>query len=208
MITDTYADDYPLIQDFLLCPTPKQWLDTACQNKELLLIDHAHCELKAASTALKLIFNYPKYQNLCIELSKLAREELLHFEKVMEILIKRQISFKHITASRYASSLLKHARTSEPDKAVDVLIIGAIIEARSCERFLALLPLLDEELALFYKSLVKSEARHFVTYLDFAKSISKSDISEHIKRLLQAEKKLILQNDEEFRFHSGVMASI
>lgn len=206
MISDPQANDYPHINEFLLCPTPNAWLEQAKLDLELLLLDHAHCELKAASTALKLIFNYPKYQTLCIELSKLAREELLHFEKVMEILLERNIEFKHLSASKYASSLLKHARASEPDKAVDALIIGAIIEARSCERFLALIPLLDDKLAAFYKSLVKSEARHFTTYLDFAKNINQTDISPHVERLLQAEKKLILGSDPCFRFHSGVPA--
>ncbi len=114
------------------------------------------------------------------------------------------MAYRHISASKYASSLLKHARNSEPDKAIDVLIIGAIIEARSCERFLTLLPLLDDELAAFYKSLVRSEARHFLTYLEFATTISPTDITAHISRLLQAEKALILGEDPIFRFHSGI----
>ncbi len=204
MIADSDLSLYPEIKNFLLCPTPKAWLEQAPANLALLLVDHAHCELKAASTALSLIFKYPKYQNLCIELSKLAREELLHFEKVMAELHGRNIDFQHLSASRYAASLLKAARPSEPDKAVDILIIGAIIEARSCERFLALLPYLDDSLARFYQSLVKSEARHFETYLGFAEQIAGYDITERVEALLDKEKALITSPDQCFRFHSGV----
>lgn len=203
IIADPLATDQSLIKNFLLCETPKSWLEQAPQHLETLLLDHAHCELKAANTALRLIFNYPMYHNLCVELSKLAREELLHFEKVMEILAERNISFKHFTASSYASNLLKNARNNEPEKAVDILIIGAIIEARSCERFWALLPYLDKKLQTFYKSLVKSEARHFMTYLQFAKNLTDKDISERINTLLTKEKALILSPDPLYRFHSG-----
>lgn len=206
LITEPVINDYQAIDDFLLCTTPKEWLDEATPQLELLLLDHAHCELKAANTALRLIFNYPQYHTLCIELSKLAREELLHFEKVMQHLEKRKIKFKHIIASRYASGLLKHARNYEPAQAIDILIIGAIIEARSCERFLALIPYLDLELQDFYTNLVRSEARHFITYLDFAKEICNEDITLRINELLEIEKTLILNKDQSFRFHSGVPA--
>lgn len=205
MITDAPISNYPSIDKFLLCKTPSNWLAHAVEHLETLLIDHAHCELKAASTALSLIFKYPQYQNLCVELSKLAREELLHFEKVIEILNKRHIKYQHLSASRYASSLLKHVRRQEPQKIVDILIIGSIIEARSCERFLALLPLLDEELKHFYQSLVKSEARHFITYLEFARNISQEPIEDRVIELLEKEKALILEADQSFRFHSGVI---
>lgn len=196
---------YNSIEEFLLCPTPTAWLEKAKSSIEILLVDHAHCELKAASTALSLIFKYPQYQSMCIALSKLAREELLHYEKVMRIMKKRGIAFKHLSAARYASCLLKHQRPQEPEKIVDVLIIASIIEARSCERFMALLPLLDEELSQFYHSLVKSEARHFNSYLKFAAQISDTPIAERITYLLEKEKALIESSDQDFRFHSGVI---
>lgn len=192
------------IDEFLLCETPSTWLDTAKEQLETLLIDHAHCELKAASTALSLIFKYPQHQQLCIELSKLAREELLHFEKVMAELRHRNIPFQHLSASRYAGSLLNEVRNRDPEqKLVDTLIIGSIIEARSCERFQKLIPLLEPDLASFYQTLVKSEARHFVMYLSFAQQISTSDISQRVHTLLKKEKKLIESEDNLFRFHSG-----
>ena len=203
-ITKPSLSDYSTINDFLLCRTPDAWLKTALEQLDLLLIDHAHCELKAANSALRLIFNYPCYHSLCIALSHLAREELLHFEKVMEQLEKRNIKFQHLSASRYASSLLKNVRNHEPEKAVDILILGSIIEARSCERFMSLLPYLEPELKQFYKSLVKSEARHFKTYLNFAASISSVDINQRVIELLNKEKALILTPDQSFRFHSGV----
>ena len=92
----------------------------------------------------------------------------------------------------------------EPDKIIDILIIGAIIEARSCERFLAIIPYLSQELQEFYTSLVRSEARHFITYLDFAREISTTDISQRVTQLLEVEKALILEKDQSFRFHSGI----
>jgi len=203
IIADPIATDQKQIENFLLCRTPNAWLEEAPKQINTLLIDHAHCELKAANTALRLIFNYPHHHHLCVELSKLAREELLHFEKVMEIIKNRKLEFKHFTASRYASNLLKSARNNEPDKLIDILIIGGIIEARSCERFLSLLPYLDVELQLFYKNLVKSEARHFITYLNFAQALSKSDISKRVTHLLEKEAELITSPDPLYRFHSG-----
>jgi tRNA-(ms[2]io[6]A)-hydroxylase len=203
MIAESSTINYPSIDKFLLCSTPKAWLDNAIEDLPTLLIDHAHCELKAASTALSLIFRYPQHQQICIALSKLAREELLHFEKVMEILSQRNLQFQHLSASRYASELLKHKRQQEPGKLIDVLIIGSIIEARSCERFQSLLPYLDAELSNFYKSLIKSEARHYSCYIEFAHQISPTSIERRVQQLLEIEKALILQPDQHFRFHSG-----
>ena len=117
---------------------------------------------------------------------------------------ERKIKYKTITASRYAKGLIKEVRTYEPAALVDKLIIGAYIEARSCERFAIIAPLLDENLGGFYLSLLKSEARHFTDYLDLAQSYAEEDISERVDVIGQAEAKLILSTDEEFRFHSGV----
>ena len=153
--------DISHIQDFLYCETPQAWVDDALNNIDLLLIDHANCEKKAASTALNLIFRYVDKPELSMKLSKLAREELRHFEQVLTLLQKRNIDFEHVSASRYAAELRKGVRTSEPHRLVDMMIVSAIVEARSCERFEAVIPVLDEELAQFYTSLLKSEARHF-----------------------------------------------
>ena len=152
------------IRDFLGCSTPQAWIDEAIKDIPLLLQDHANCEKKAASTAMNLLFRYNDKQDLQEWLAQLAREELLHYEQVMEIMTKRGLRYTPITNARYAGSLRKHVRTYEPQHLIDILIIGAFVEARSCERF-AIAPFLDEELKRFYTFLLKSEARHFEYYL-------------------------------------------
>jgi tRNA-(ms[2]io[6]A)-hydroxylase len=193
------------VQSFLLCPTPAAWIAWAQQNPELLLIDHANCEKKAASTALNLMYRYVDNFKLLNKLSRLAREELRHFEQVIAIMKARGVAYSQLTASRYAGLLRQQARTHEPARLVDTLLIGAIIEARSCERFAVLAPALDDELAGFYRSLLQSEARHFSDYLKLAQEIaSTQEIADRLTLLLEYEKSLIEEPDVEFRFHSGV----
>lgn len=198
----TSLDD---INHFLLCVTPDAWLQSALQNIELLLIDHANCEKKAASTAMNLIYRYVDNFELLNKMSKLAREELRHFEQVIAIMHKRGIAYEQIPAANYAAKLRKPVRTSEPGKLIDTLIVGAIIEARSCERFAKLAPHLDQELATFYNSLLKSEARHFKDYLSLAEKVAGGPIDARIKLFLTIEKELVQGRDEEFRFHSGLV---
>jgi tRNA-(ms[2]io[6]A)-hydroxylase len=192
------------IDDFLPCKTPEAWLSRAVKEQEVLLIDHANCEKKAASTALNLLYRYTTNSRLLQKMSRLAREELRHFEQVAAILDRREIEYRQISASRYASGLHELVRKSEPDKLVDTLIVGALIEARSCERFAALAPMLDKELEIFYLSLLKSEARHFEDYLKLAGRAAGSNIDARIDDFRQREKELIESADTEFRFHSGV----
>jgi tRNA-(ms[2]io[6]A)-hydroxylase len=191
------------VNDFLYCSTPQAWIDAVAADLPTLLIDHANCEKKAASTALNLIFRYVDKPELSMKLSKLAREELRHFEQVLTLLQKRNIDFEHVSASRYAAELRKGVRTSEPHRLVDMMIVGAIVEARSCERFEAVIPVLDEELAQFYTSLLKSEARHFQVYLNFAKKYSPEDIQPRVDFFLARDRELVESEDTEFRFHSG-----
>lgn len=154
---------------FLHCPTPDAWVDWALDNPELLLIDHAQCEKKAASTAMSLLYRYVDRPLLLTKMCQLAREELLHFEQVVTLMEQRGIVYRHLSASRYAEGLRRHVRGEEPQRLVDILIVGALIEARSCERFARLIPQLDDELAKFYRSLVKSEGRHYEDYLMLAR---------------------------------------
>lgn len=199
------SDALAPVHSFLLCPTPTAWVDWAVQNPELLLIDHANCEKKAASTALNLMYRYVEHHKLLHKLSRLAREELRHFEQVIAIMKAREVRYIQLSASRYAGLLRQQARTHEPGRLVDTLLIGAIIEARSCERFAALAPALDAELADFYRSLLKSEARHFNDYLKLAEDVSsREEIAQHLSVFLEYEKGLIEEPDEDFRFHSGV----
>lgn len=192
------------IYDFLGCVTPQAWIDAAITDIPRLLQDHANCEKKAASTAMNLLFRYNDKQQLQEQLAQLAREELLHYEQVMAIMSKRGLGYRHVTNSRYAGSLRKHVRTYEPQHLIDVLIIGAFVEARSCERFAAIAPYLDEELKRFYLFLLKSEARHFEYYLSLAQLYSPEPIDERVAFFKEREAELILQHDSEVRFHSGV----
>lgn len=199
--------DITEIKDFLYCATPATWLDSAVANQQLLLLDHANCEKKAASTALNLMYRHVDNFTLLNKLSRLAREELRHFEQVIAIMKKRNIAYEQISASRYAGGLSKLVRSHEPARMTDTLIVGAIIEARSCERFAALAPLLDDELQAFYLSLLKSESRHYQDYLGLAKAvISETELQERLDMFLAKEAELILEPDREFRFHSGVIS--
>ncbi|MBB3063223.1 tRNA-(ms[2]io[6]A)-hydroxylase [Microbulbifer rhizosphaerae] len=198
--------DLSAIHDFLLCPTPDAWVRAALESPELMLVDHANCEKKAAGTALNLMFRYLDNFDLLSKMSRLAREELRHFEQVLAIMKKRGIAYPHISASRYAAGLREQVRSAEPGRLVDTLICGAIIEARSCERFARIAPHLDEELQKFYLSLLKSEARHFRDYLALAKKASEEDIEPRVRQLLEVERQLVEGADGQFRFHSGVPA--
>lgn len=196
------------IHEFLLCATPDAWVAQALKEPEVLLIDHANCEKKAASTALNLMYRYVDNFELLNKMSRLAREELRHFEQVLAIMQKRHIPYHPVSASRYAAELRKPVRTSEPEKLIDTLIVGAIIEARSCERFARLAPHLDEELKKFYESLLKSESRHFQDYLSLAKKAAGGkSVEERVRFFLELERHLIEGADGEFRFHSGVSNS-
>ena len=198
--------DISAIQQFLPCPTPKAWIEWALEHPEILLIDHAHCEKKAASTAINLMFRYVDRPELLDALSRLAREELLHFEQVLDIMRKRGVVYDHMTPSRYANGMRQHMRTKEPQRLIDILIIGAYIEARSCERFAALAPYVDKELGRYYKFLLKSESRHFEDYLTLAQLYAGDEISQRVAFFREKEKELIESVDTEFRFHAGVPA--
>jgi tRNA-(ms[2]io[6]A)-hydroxylase len=191
------------IHDFLSCRTPKKWIDNALANQDLMLIDHAHCEKKAASTALSLMYRYVDNTDLLNKMSRLAREELRHFEQVLAIMKKRGVTYCHLAPARYAAGLRQEVRSEDPGRLVDVLIVGAIIEARSCERFAALAPFLDEKLAVFYTSLLKSETRHYRDYLSLAEQAAGGAIEARVSEFLAIEKALIKEPDTEFRFHSG-----
>ena len=201
--------DLAALRAFLPCATPSAWIDAAGQpeNLPLLLVDHANCEKKAASTALNLMYRYVEHAPLLHKLSRLAREELRHFEQVLAIIERRAIAYPQLSAARYAAGLRDLVAKDEPQRLVDTLLVGALIEARSCERFAALIGVVDDELASFYRSLLKSEARHFQDYLGLARSlVPGEDIEVRLAPLLHRERELIEGPDEQFRFHSGVPA--
>ncbi|WP_459205358.1 tRNA-(ms[2]io[6]A)-hydroxylase [Pseudomonas sp. MLB6B] len=195
----------PEIDAFLGCRTPDAWIEAALADQETLLIDHKNCEFKAASTALSLIAKYNGHLDLIHMMSRLAREELVHHEQVLRIMKRRGVELRPVSAGRYASGLRRAVRAHEPAKLVDTLVVGAFIEARSCERFAALVPHLDDELATFYHGLLKSEARHYQGYLKLAHHYGeRSDIARVIEKVKEVEADLISSVDQEMRFHSGV----
>ena len=182
--------------------TPRAWIDRALDSLEILLIDHAHCEKKAATTALSLIHKYPHY-NLAKYLSPLAREELLHFEQVLKLIEKHNFKYSNLKSSKYAKTLFDSSSDKEPHKLKDTLIICSLIEARSCERFHALIPHLPTSLSQFYSRLYKAEARHCDLYLDIYTEIFQEDWSDRLNKLSFIESNFINQKDKIFRFHSG-----
>lgn len=202
------------VWDFLGCRTPLAWLEAAVQDVPMLLQDHANCEKKAAGTALNLMYRYSRYTELQVRLAQLVREEMLHYEQVLEIMQARGQDWMAVEAGRYAKGLRQHMRTHEPATLVDVLLIGALVEARSCERFAALMPYVDEELAKFYRYLLKSEARHFQDYVQLATQAAidacgdeeqgQAEVSARLALLRAEEQRLIETPDPLLRFHSGV----
>jgi tRNA-(ms[2]io[6]A)-hydroxylase len=195
------------IAAFFDTPTPDAWVKEACRRLPELLHDHANCELKAASTALGFIYRYPEKAMLARRMSRLAREELRHFEQVRKILSEMSVPFEHVSASRYAGKLRAAVRKKEPERLLDMLIVGALIEARSCERFAALVPHLPEEIGKFYAGLLASEARHFEHYLGFAREecdVEDEVFENRLAELKTIEAELISAPDPQFRFHSGL----
>jgi tRNA-(ms[2]io[6]A)-hydroxylase len=195
------------IANFLATPTPDAWVAEAGKRIPELLLDHANCELKAASTALGFLYRYPDRTVLAQRMSRLAREELRHFEQVRSIMQDMDIAFERLSASRYASGLRDAVRDEEPNKLLDLLLVGAIIEARSCERFARVAPVLPKKLGRFYAGLLASEARHFEQYIAFAKNecgVGEAEIDARLEELKRIEAALISDPDPQFRFHSGV----
>ena len=187
----------------LLADTPPAWVDAAVAGWRELLVDHANCEKKAASTAVALIFAYPEDTGLVLALSRLAREELRHFEQVQSAMTDLGVAFIRQKPGRYAAGLRRELRTSEPGRKLDLLLSGALIEARSCERFRLLAARLPEPLARFYGRLAESEARHFELYVGLARARHPGEWEPRLRVLATVEAQLATVPDGELRFHSG-----
>ena len=187
----------------LFAPTPPAWVDAAAVLWRELLNDHANCEKKAASTALALMFSYPQDRELGVALSALAREELRHFEQVQRLMTELGVPFMRQHPGRYAAGLRALARTREPGRKLDLLLLGALIEARSCERFVLLADRLPQPVGNLYAQLARSEARHFEQYLEFARREAAADLDLRWRQLAAGEAQLACAPDGELRFHSG-----
>jgi len=199
------TDIFEARQSVLLAPTPDHWYEVAVERWRELLVDHANCEKKAASTALSLIFTYADDMQLTDRLSRLAREELRHFEQVQKYMRDLGVPFMRLKPSRYAEGLRRSVGNRDPDRLVDLLLCGALIEARSCERFIGLATRLTAPLGDFYGGLAHSEARHQSLYLRLVDTRSGSiDWRERLRALAQIEAELATSPDPQFRFHSGL----
>ena len=187
----------------LLAATPAAWIDAAVARWRELLVDHANCEKKAASTAVALMFAYPEDFALARALSRLAREELRHFEQVQAMMVALGVAFERQQPGRYAAELRRQLRTAEPGRKLDLLLAGALIEARSAERFGLLHPHLPAPLARFYAQLERSEARHYELYLGLASRAAPLHWQGRLQSLAARESELATQPDPLFRFHSG-----
>jgi len=190
----------------LRVPTPEAWLAEACRRPDILLIDHANCEKKAASTALSLMFAYAEDLELGGKMSRLAREELRHFEQVAKMIGALNIVPQRLAPGRYAAGVRRLVASSEPQREIDLMICGAFIEARSCERFAALAAEISAPLSDFFHGLHDAEARHYRVYLDLARRAAKRaslPLDARVEAFAELEAELITLPDDVFRFHSG-----
>ena len=185
-------------------PTPERWLKQVENHLDLLLIDHAHCEKKAAGVAMNLLFSYVEHAELTRAMTEIVQEELDHFHQVWAIIDRRSIRFYKLSPSSYGAKLHDLVSKQEPQRAVDRLLVAGLIEARSCERFGLLRDrLADRELADFYGSLFESEARHHSTYVQLAKEFQPEEaVRQRLAELAEAEGKIIAAGEPEPRMHS------
>jgi tRNA-(ms[2]io[6]A)-hydroxylase len=188
----------------LASATSADWLARALAAMDVVLVDHAHCEKKAASTAINLIFRYQDRADLMAPLSALAREELEHFELLLGVLARRGIAVQPIVPSPYASRLYQAVRKGEPNQLLDTLLCCALIEARSCERMRLLAQALpDPDLAALYGSLLASEARHHQAYLDLCHAHFDRDVVRlRLSELASHEAAALAGDAATVRLHS------
>lgn len=200
------AGAHPLLR----AATPKSWIARACELPDVLIIDHANCEKKAASTALALMFAYAEDLELTSRMSRLAREELRHYEQVVKLMKTLGIEPRRLAPGRYAEGLRRLVARSEPQREVDLMICGAFIEARSCERFAAVAPAIGGPAGELFAGLHAAESRHFKLYLDLARRAAARaglDAAPRIEEFARREAELITGPDGQFRFHSGAPAA-
>jgi len=189
---------------FIKKPTSPQWVEQALANLDIILLDHSHCERKAAGVALNLMFRYPSHTKLVRMLTAIAREELEHFELVNQWLERRNIPLGQLSAPPYPAALTAQIRRLEPDRLLDSLLVSGLIEARSHER-LGLLgsncP--DPDLAKFYQGLMTSEARHYGIYWVLATTyFDREIVTTRLEELASIESELLTNLYSQPRIHS------
>lgn len=188
----------------LCSETSPRWLEQVDQHLDEILIDHGHCERKAAGTAMNLLFAYVENRSLCEAMTEIVQEELEHFHMVLDLLERRGIRFRRLRPSQYGRQLNDLVRKLEPQRAIDRLLVAGLIEARSCERFQVLAShVQDQELSDFYQSLFESEARHHSTYTRLAADFAPDDeVMRRLDELAQLEAAIIGKGEDLPRMHS------
>ncbi len=189
----------------LASTTDPGWVHAALAGLADVLLDHAHCEKKAAANAINLIFRYPEHTLLLDPLSRLAREELAHFEEVLRVLEARGIKFGRQVPSDYPADLMRCVRTHEPQKLLDTLLCCAFIEARSCERMKILAAHLpDPALAFLYEGLLAAEARHHRMYVDLALLyFPEAEVRPRLLQIAEHEAEVLRKLPRSARLHAG-----
>ncbi len=181
-----------------------RWLQQVRLHLDEILIDHAHCEYKAAATAMSIMGTYIDRRDLVSAMAEIVDEEMEHFHLVVKILDARGIPFRKQKPGHYGRELNALLRPHEPERAVDRLLVSGLIEARSCERFSLLAEHVeDSELASFYNSLFESEARHHSTYVRLAKTFASEEVVKvRLRDLAGAEAEIIGRGNPLPRMHS------
>jgi tRNA-(ms[2]io[6]A)-hydroxylase len=188
----------------LRTPSNSRWLGQVDAHLDEILVDHAHCEKKAAGVAMNLLFSYVDHTNLARAMTEIVAEELEHFRLVLDLLDRRGIRFRKLSPSSYGPRLHELVRREEPGRAVDRLLVAGLSEARSCERFAVLGDhVADAELRDFYRGLFESEARHHATYVRLAGDFAPEDeVRQRLQWLAAEEAAIIDRGDPVPRMHS------
>lgn len=198
--------DAPLSRQMLNLaePTDDGWYERVRDHLDTILIDHAHLEKRAASTALSMIFRYTGRAGLARQLSAVVQEEMDHFSRMLDVLEARGVELIRLDPAPYASKLVKAVRTDEPNTFLDKLLVAGLIEARSCERFAILSEQVeDKALAAFYRELFETEAMHYTLYTNLARDhFSKAVVKERLKELAMVEVEALRAGGDTPRLHS------
>ncbi|NJN20245.1 MAG: tRNA-(ms[2]io[6]A)-hydroxylase [Leptolyngbya sp. RL_3_1] len=199
----TIANPFPTIH-LLKTPTRDSWVGEALADLDIILLDHSHCERKAAGVAMNLMFRYPSSEKLVYVLTDIAQEELSHFAQVNHWLAQRRVPLRQLPAPPYGAGLSRQVRKGEPERMLDSLLVAALIEARSHERLGLLASHCPEaKLAAFYRSLMASEARHYGAYWVLATTYFDRDlVATRLEDLARVESELLAMPYPAPRIHS------